>query len=223
MVNTWQDIAARKQAERTSRIPKEWLLPASIDTTKADVLDIPRQCGILTSEEVHITEDHDATALLDKLSTGKLTSEAVTRAFCKRAAIAQQLTDCLTEIIFEDAMARAKALDIQFATAGKPAGPLHGLPISLKDTFKIKGYDASVGVAALCFKPCTTNSALVEYLLSLGAVLYCKTNIPLTMVRVLAWLRHMIFCRLAKYLTCRWRWTPTTTSLAAYGTHRTLL
>lgn len=61
-------------------------------------------------------------------------------------------------------------------------GPLHGVPVSLKDTFKIKNYDASIGIAALAFKPATQNSVLVDILLDAGAVLYCKTNIPQTLM-----------------------------------------
>lgn len=60
-------------------------------------------------------------------------------------------------------------------------GPLHGVPISLKDTFKVKGYDASIGIAALVGKPAKDNSLLVDILLELGAVLYCKTNVPQTL------------------------------------------
>jgi Asp-tRNA(Asn)/Glu-tRNA(Gln) amidotransferase A subunit family amidase len=56
------------------------------------------------------------------------------------------------------------------------------VPISLKDTFKIKGYDASIGIAALAFKPAEENSALVDILLQAGAVLYCKTQIPQTLM-----------------------------------------
>lgn len=56
------------------------------------------------------------------------------------------------------------------------------MPVSLKDTFKIKGYDASIGLAALCFKPATENSPLVDILLKAGAVPYCKTNIPQTLM-----------------------------------------
>ena len=182
MAEQWRDIAARKQAERQSRIPKTWLLLSSIKLEQDNVQHIPRECGIFTPAEIRITEQYDATALVDALAKGTLTSEAVTTAFCKRAAIAQQLTNCLTEIVFEDAIARAKALDEDFKRTGKPKGPLHGLPISLKDTFKIKGYDASIAIAALCFKPSTSNSALVDLLLDLGAVLYCKTNIPQTMM-----------------------------------------
>lgn len=182
MAEQWRDIAARKQAERQSRIPKAWLLPSSINLDQDNVQHIPRECGILTPAEIRITEQHDATALVSALANGTLTSEAVTTAFCKRAAIAQQLTNCLTEIMFDDAIRRAKWLDEEFKRTGKPKGPLHGLPISLKDTFKIKGYDASIAIASLCFKPSTTNSALVDLLLDLGAVLYCKTNIPQTMM-----------------------------------------
>lgn len=182
MSEQWRDIAARKQAERQSRIPKAWLLPSSINIDLDNVQHIPRECGILTPDEIRITEDYDATALVNALASGTLSSEAVTTAFCKRAAIAQQLTNCLTEILFDDAIERAKWLDKEFKRTGKPTGPLHGLPISLKDTFKIKGYDASICIAALCFKPSTTNSALVDLLLHLGAVFYCKTNLPQTMM-----------------------------------------
>jgi amidase len=61
-------------------------------------------------------------------------------------------------------------------------GPLHGVPVSLKDTFKIKGYDSCIGIASLAFKPARENSLLVDILLEAGAVLYCKTNVPQTLM-----------------------------------------
>ncbi|KAK5131465.1 hypothetical protein LTR08_000929 [Meristemomyces frigidus] len=185
MPDTWRDIAARKQKERTERIPKAWLLQSAASSPKAKgttILNVPRECGILTTEEIRITEEYDATALSRELASGKLRSVDVVTAFCKRAAIAQQLTNCLTEIFFDAAIVRARELDEHFTKTGKPKGALHGLPISIKDTFKVKSYDASIGIASLCFKPATTNSALVEVLIEQGAVLFCKTNIPQTMM-----------------------------------------
>ncbi|KAK3648725.1 hypothetical protein LTR56_000998 [Elasticomyces elasticus] len=185
MPEIWQDIAERKQRQRAERIPKAWLLRSEYSngaSSSKSVLDVPRKCGILTSRELHITEDLDATNLVAQLAAGKIKSVDVVTAFCKRAAIAQQLVNCLTEIFFEDAISRAKELDEQLEKTGKPVGLLHGLPISIKDSFKVKGYDASVGVAGFCFKPATINSALVDLLLEQGAVLYCKTNVPLTMM-----------------------------------------
>lgn len=61
-------------------------------------------------------------------------------------------------------------------------GPLHGVPISLKDTFKVKGYDASIGIASLAGNAAKENALLVDILLEQGAVIYCKTNIPQTLM-----------------------------------------
>lgn len=47
-------------------------------------------------------------------------------------------TNCLHEFFPEVALARAKYLDDYFAEHKKPIGPLHGLPISLKDQLRIK-------------------------------------------------------------------------------------
>lgn len=79
-------------------------------------------------------------------------------------------------------MSRAQELDAHLDAGKPPLGPLHGVPVSLKDTFKVRGYDASIGIAALAFKPATENSILVDCLLNAGAVLYCKTNIPQTLM-----------------------------------------
>ena len=182
----WRSIAARKQAIRSSLIPKDWTLsPEILQSSQQTALQPSspwRTSGILTQWELHLTDSHDATSLLGLLTTGALKSEDVVRAFCKRAAIAQQLTNCLTEIMFDAALVRAQELDAHLTRTGRPIGPLHGLPISMKDTFKLVGVDSSVGIAGLCFKPADTNSALVDLLLELGAVIHVKTNVPQTMM-----------------------------------------
>lgn len=87
----WQAIAQAKQAERASKIPKAWVVPAELYKDRSNVMDVPQSCGILNAEELDITSNHDATALLEKLRAGTLSSEQVVTAFCKRAAIAQQV------------------------------------------------------------------------------------------------------------------------------------
>lgn len=62
-------------------------------------------------------------------------------------------------------------------------GPLHGLPISLKDSFNVKGQNATIAYVSFASRPPSTiNSAVVEIILAAGAVPYVKTNIPLTMM-----------------------------------------
>ncbi|KAL1969215.1 hypothetical protein VTN77DRAFT_469 [Rasamsonia byssochlamydoides] len=193
-------IAHRKQAQLDSRIPPEWKLPAQfippsmrlspadsitkVDeyrNDKVDLMEIPPQCGLLTPKEVEITEKWDVRGLLGEIASRRLSAEEVVRAFCKRAAIAHQLTRCLTEPLFASALERARQLDEHLQRTGKPVGPLHGLPVTVKDCFFVKGVDSSIGIAALAFKPATQNAPLVELLLSLGAVLIAKTNVPQTM------------------------------------------
>ncbi|BCS23597.1 uncharacterized protein APUU_40041S [Aspergillus puulaauensis] len=184
---TWQDKCAAKQAEAAAKIPAEWRLSAEIlqkvDNSELEILDVPSKCGVLTKGELAITEIADATMLRDKLAAQELSAIDVATAFCKRAAIAQQVTSCLTETMFPQALSRANELDKHIKTTAKPFGPLHGVPISLKETFNLKGVHTCLGFASfLDREPATCNSALVDILLEAGAVLYVKTNVPQTMM-----------------------------------------
>lgn len=61
-------------------------------------------------------------------------------------------------------------------------GSLHGLPISLKDNFKLKGLDSTVGIAAHIDDPADSDSPLAQLLEAAGAVFYVKTNVPTAMM-----------------------------------------
>ncbi|KAH8887192.1 amidase [Thozetella sp. PMI_491] len=183
----WVPIARRKQTERDARIPPQWRIPSShlpkdpphFEDGPQSVLDVPSK--ILSREEIEITEDYTAAALLEAISHKRLSVERVIDAFCHRAAVAHQLTNCLTEPLFTQAAERARFLDRYLEEHGTTLGPLHGLPVSVKDTFDIKGVDSSIGLAALCFKPADKNAPLVDLLLSLGAIIVAKTNVPQTL------------------------------------------
>jgi amidase len=85
---TWKDTIAAENARLDSTIPKEWR--ATVPKDKALFMSWPRDSGILTDSELRLTETN-AVDLVQKLATGEVTSVAVTTAFCKRAALAQQL------------------------------------------------------------------------------------------------------------------------------------
>ncbi|KAK5625210.1 hypothetical protein RRF57_000926 [Xylaria bambusicola] len=175
----YRAIAAQKAIEQRSKIPKAWLIPPGTTKDVTNVMHIPNTCGILNDLECDLTSNYDATALLPKLKDGTFSVEQVTVAFCKRAAIAHQLVNCLTEMFFNKAIERARELDAKRrANPKEPLPPLFGLPISLKDTFQVVGEDASAGLACYVDEPAEENSTLVSLLLDIGAVLYCKTNIP---------------------------------------------
>ncbi|KAI4090447.1 MAG: hypothetical protein LQ348_000500 [Seirophora lacunosa] len=181
--SNWRTIRDRKLAQQRSQIPKEWLIPNEKLPSDhvLDVTDVPRTCGILLPRELHVTEDYDARSLAAAIRNRQFTAVEVTTAFCKRAAISHQLLHTLTEPLFHSALSRARFLDEHLASSSTPLGPLHGLPISVKDTFSIEGHDATVGISALAFHPSPSTAPLVKLLLAAGAVIHCKTNVPQTM------------------------------------------
>ncbi|KAF4948161.1 hypothetical protein FGADI_9856 [Fusarium gaditjirri] len=160
------------------KVPTELCLgPEYFKDTPLDVTKIPATCGILTDEEVAITENYDATGLAEAIARRKYTSVAVARAFCKRAIIAHQLTCCLTQWFYDEAIQQATKLDEYLTEHGTTVGPLHGVPVSIKDHIPLAGTFASLGILA------TTeydehDSPLPTVLRKAGAVFYCKTNQP---------------------------------------------
>ncbi|KAI9011802.1 general amidase [Hyaloraphidium curvatum] len=174
---TWQDVAAKASAARLAAIPAEWrLADAEIDAA-GDHGGLALIESKLSEEERRITA-LTASEAVAKLASGELKSAEVTRAMCHRAALAQQLTNCLTEIFFDEAIKRAEGLDAEFAKTGKPTGPLHGLPVSIKDDQDKKGTRTTWGFIAWYDDISERDSSVVQILLGAGAVLYCKTNVP---------------------------------------------
>lgn len=72
----WQSLASAKRKANASKIPAEWRLAPqymnNVDPgSDLNVLGIFAQCGILSLREIEITESVDATALLEKVTTGQ--------------------------------------------------------------------------------------------------------------------------------------------------------
>ncbi|HUN52815.1 MAG TPA: amidase [Candidatus Sulfotelmatobacter sp.] len=78
----------------------------------------------------------------------------------------------------DGARARAKAADAALAR-GERWGPLHGLPMTVKESYDVKGLPTTWGVPALKGSIAATNSVVVDRLQAAGAVVFGKTNVPL--------------------------------------------
>ena len=99
----------------------------------------------------------------------------VLRAYGKVAIKAHERTNCLTEIMLPEAESWAQG-DVDLK------GPLAGIPVSLKDTILVDGFDASVGFSCNTGKPATRDGAMVRLLKDAGAIPFVKTNIPITLL-----------------------------------------
>lgn len=92
----WRIAVAEKRKKLEKLIPSEWRLSEDVIAShkangKLIEANVPRTCSFVSEAEIQITENFTATQLLQKLAAGDLSSLEVTTAFCKRAAIAQQL------------------------------------------------------------------------------------------------------------------------------------
>src|SRR5262245_58608731 len=78
----------------------------------------------------------------------------------------------------EAARARARAADDALAK-GETWGPLHGLPMTSKESYDVVGMPITWGVPELRDNRPQRNALAVDRLLAAGAVLFGKTNVPL--------------------------------------------
>lgn len=178
----WKVVSDRKIADRHARLNRmpEWHLKETIPDTVLDVSNIPK--SHLTPRESDIVH-LDATALAEAIRERRYTAVEVLRAFCHVATIAQGLTNCLTEVFFDEGLKRAAELDEYLEMTGKVVGPLHGVPVSVKDHICVEGHDTAAGYASWAYKTIATKDAVVvEILRGAGAVIYVKTANPQTLL-----------------------------------------
>ncbi|KAJ4317702.1 hypothetical protein N0V84_007221 [Fusarium piperis] len=178
----WQDVVTRKRQHRASLIPQEWQLEVPHKASQYNPLQTLLSSGVLTQEELDLTDitKRDATETLSLVAAGHISAEKLVTSFCKRAAAAHSLTNFITEVNFDQAIRRAKELDEHLKRTGTTVGPLHGLPITVKDHMDVEGHDSSAGIAAFGFDPAKSNSFLVQMLVDAGAVVVAKSNVPQT-------------------------------------------
>ncbi|KAJ5810410.1 uncharacterized protein N7503_002628 [Penicillium pulvis] len=175
----WERQAQKGRDILTNSIPKQWLAPADSlpPVTQKNVIDFPTKSGLLSERELSIT-DLSATQLVAEMGAGKLKAEEVVVAFLKRAVLGHQLLNFATEFLADEAVARAKELDAHFQRTGKLVGPLHGVPISVKEHIGMKDKTCNTGYVAWVDQVATEDAHLLQLLAKAGAVFHVRTNQP---------------------------------------------
>ena len=87
---SWQSIATAKHDAINGSIPEVWRLPTVPSVREQRDVTGPFIRSHLTQRESQITET-DAVGIVEKTSKGEWSAVEVTKAFCHRAALAQQL------------------------------------------------------------------------------------------------------------------------------------
>jgi len=85
--------------------------------------------------------------------------------------------NAIVNLLRDEALAAARAADEALAR-GAARGPFHGVPITLKESFEIRGVRATIGLAELRNHVAAEDSDAVVRLRSAGAVVLGNTNVP---------------------------------------------
>lgn len=166
----------RKQADRAQRV-------ARFETEHGSVL---------TEKDKSII-NRPIEELVNDVHNGVISPVDVLRTYGRVAVRAQRKTNCVTEFLWPEAEQWAtKEINIK--------GPLAGIPVSLKDSINVRGFDTSVGYARKSEKPLEEDGVLTKILkdagkskkyqfcntadltLQIGAIPYVKTALPMTLL-----------------------------------------
>ncbi|TGO13701.1 hypothetical protein BTUL_0065g00420 [Botrytis tulipae] len=193
MSSSWEAQATERASLILERIPREWRLSSNEILYARAQRNITSSviCKYLNRFEQEVLS-HDPISTVRKLRSGQWTAVQCILASCKIACIAHQINPCLLNIMIPEAVEKARKLDESFQDeAGSVKGPLHGLPISVKDQLHVKGSDTTMGYVGWIgtFEGYSNsnrvglvNSQIISDLEEQGAVVFCKTSLPQTVL-----------------------------------------
>ena len=112
------------------------------------------------------------------MAAGSLTSEALTKAYLDRIAKIDDAGPKLDSVIEINPQAASEAASLDAERkAGKVRGPMHGIPILIKDNVDVAGMVNSAGSLALADNHPQADAFMVKRLRDAGAVILGKTNL----------------------------------------------
>ena len=123
-------------------------------------------------------EETTITALHTAYVSGGTTAVSVCQAHLDRIAAYDRKGPALGAIIISNphALADAAALDAALGSTGKLVGPLHGVPVLVKDNYDVAGLQATGGSAALLGWIPETDAAVIARIKAAGGIVLAKTT-----------------------------------------------
>jgi aspartyl-tRNA(Asn)/glutamyl-tRNA(Gln) amidotransferase subunit A len=114
--------------------------------------------------------------LTARVAAGQITSEKLTEECLLKIGEYDEKLNAFITVTMDEALAQARAADKEIA-AGRRIGPLHGIPISLKDLIDQKGVRTSAGSLVRKTHVATADAVVTRRLREAGAVFVGKTNL----------------------------------------------
>lgn len=105
-----------------------------------------------------------------------VSARQVTEEFLDRIESLGPRLNCFTQILSDVALDQARRIDDD-VRAGRPAGPLAGVPVAIKDIVDVAGATTTAGAHPAFHRHASSDAALVARLRAAGAVLIGKTGL----------------------------------------------
>lgn len=123
-------------------------------------------------------EETSIAALHAAYLSGRATALSVCRAHLDRMAAYDRSGPALGAIIINNpnALADAAALDAVLTSTGKLIGPLHGIPVLVKDNYDVAGLQTTGGSAALLGWVPKTDATVISKIRAAGGIILAKTT-----------------------------------------------
>ena len=119
-----------------------------------------------------------AVALARSVREGKTSARALLEMYLARVEAHDGVLNAVVSRRFEEARKEADAADARLRR-GEPVGPLHGVPMTVKEAFDVQGLPTTWGSPAHRNNVAKTTAVSVERLRKAGAIVFGKTNNPL--------------------------------------------
>jgi fatty acid amide hydrolase len=121
-----------------------------------------------------------AEEMAGKIRRGELGVSEVLEDTLRRLQEVERL-NAMAQPRYAEARREAQAADVAL-TDGTTPGPLHGVPITVKEQFYVKGLDTTVGVPHHAGRKAKRDGLLVARLRRAGAIVLGKTNVMMTLL-----------------------------------------
>jgi Asp-tRNA(Asn)/Glu-tRNA(Gln) amidotransferase A subunit family amidase len=132
---------------------------------------------IVTARDSEPLYYRDATALAELIATKQVSSREVVQAHLDRIADVNPKINAIVTLLAADALRAADAADAAVAR-GVALGPLHGVPVTVKDSLDTAGVLTQGGSLVLAGRVPDTDATAVARIKAAGAIVLAKTNVP---------------------------------------------
>ena len=133
--------------------------------------------GTVTADDTEPLHYQDATTLAALIASKQVSSREVVQAHLDRIAEVNPKINAIVTLLADDALRAADAADAAVA-AGAELGPLHGVPVTVKDSIDTAGVLTQGGSKVFAGRVPDADGTAVARFKAAGGIVLAKTNIP---------------------------------------------